>query len=339
MADTPLTTPGSLLTSVTFHAALLVAASLVALQVLSTDAPAPSGIRLDPVRAPIDNRVADEEGGGGPGDLGGLGPVENVRITTVPDPDQSPSGSVEPVDSALRLGAATESPPWDDSAIDALPGPPLSTGVGVLPGPGLGGGGGSGGGSGGGVGQGVGPGTEFFGARVQARSFAYVIDRSGSMSGFGALETAKRELMASLDLLPPDAQFAVFFYNLNSTPIAGPEGRRGLRPATTAAKEAVRAQLQEVRATGGTDHAAAIRAALAVEPEVIFFLTDGLLMTPELSAELKRAAGRTRIEVISFGTGPEPRTTDPVRALAAATGGHYRYVDVLRFWKSTPSRP
>ncbi len=159
------------------------------------------------------------------------------------------------------------------------------------------------------------------------------------MSGYGALTTAKRELMASLELLPPDAQFAVFFYNLGPTPIAGPDGRNGLRPATAAAKEAARAQLQELQATGGTEHAAAIRAALALKPEVIFFLTDGLLMTPELAVELERAAGRTRIEAISFGTGPEPRTTDPMRALATATGGNYRYVDVLRYWKPNGSSP
>src|SRR5918993_522688 len=83
----------------------------------------------------------------------------------------------------------------------SLPGP-QSGGVGVLPGPGLGGGGGSGGGSGGGVGRGVGPGTEFFGARERAGSFAYVIDCSGSMATRNALDVAKRELLGSLGQLP-----------------------------------------------------------------------------------------------------------------------------------------
>jgi hypothetical protein len=336
MADSPLTNPRSLVTSTAFHAALLVAASLAVLRVLSTDATVAPGVVLEATPEPLDNRVPSEDAGGGPGELGGLGDPGDLRITTLPDPVAPRRGSGDPADrveAALRAGVLPEPTAAEAPVGEALSGPPLSSGVGVLPGPGLGGGGGSGGGSGGGIGRGVGPGTEFFGARVQARSFAYVIDRSGSMSGYGALEIAKRELMASLELLPPDARFAVFFYNIQTRPISGPDGRPGLRPATAAAKEAVRAALGEFRATGGTEHAAAIRAALAVQPEVIFFLTDGLLMTPDLAAELERAAGRTRIEAISFGTGPAPTTADPVRELATATGGSYRYVDVLRYGK------
>ena len=63
----------------------------------------------------------------------------------------------------------------------ALPGP-QTTGQGLIPGSGSGGGGGAGGGSGGGAGRGIGPGTQFFGARDHAHSFAYVIDCSGSMA-------------------------------------------------------------------------------------------------------------------------------------------------------------
>jgi hypothetical protein len=342
MADSPLTSARSLGSSVAFHAALLLAASLAVFGVLAPVATAPPGVVLEASSEPVDNRVTADDAGGGPGELGGLEPPDAVRITVLPDPVTSRRGGDTPADraeAALRAGVLADPAPMEAPVSAGLDGPALSRGMGVLPGPGLGGGGGSGGGSGGGIGTGVGPGTEFFGARVQARSFAYVIDRSGSMSGYGALETAKRELMASLELLPPDAQFAVFFYNIQPRAIAGPDGRPGLRPATAAAKEAVRAGLAEIHATGGTEHAAAIRAALAVEPEVLFFLTDGLLMTPEIAAELERAAGRTRIEAISFGTGPEPAASDPVRELATATGGSYRYVDVLRYGKPEAAAP
>ena len=129
--------------------------------------------------------------------------------------------------------------PSAEASQRALPGPQIG-GVGVLPGPGLGGGGGSGGGSGGGVGRGVGPGTEFFGARERAESFAYVIDCSGSMASRGSLDVAKRELLASLDQLPPDARFAIVFYNLHATIFSDPQGRKGLMPATAANKARVR---------------------------------------------------------------------------------------------------
>src|SRR4051794_21060651 len=56
--------------------------------------------------------------------------------------------------------------------------------------------------------------TEFFGAPECAGSFAYALDRSGSMATRNSLDVAKRELMSSLDKLPPDATFSVVLYNL-----------------------------------------------------------------------------------------------------------------------------
>src|SRR4029077_858689 len=104
----------------------------------------------------------------------------------------------------------------------ALPGP-QTTGEGIIPGSGMGGGGGSGGGTGTGVGRGIGPGTQFFGARDHAHSFAYVIDCSGSMATRNSLEVAKREMFASIDQLPPDAQFAVIFYSLQARMLTDPQ--------------------------------------------------------------------------------------------------------------------
>ena len=46
---------------------------------------------------------------------------------------------------------------------------------------------------------------------------------------------------------------------------------------------------------------------------------------------LKVAAGSTRVQAIEFGGGPNPRTTGPLESLAIATGGSYRYIDVLRY--------
>ena len=106
-------------------------------------------------------------------------------------------------------------------------------------------------------------------------AFVFMIDRSGSMSGQGALGLAKRELMASLGQLPPDARFSVIFYNLQPTQIAGAPRPGGLEAATQASKEAVRARLGAIDAEGGTDHARALREAFAAGPEVVFLLTDG----------------------------------------------------------------
>ncbi len=212
----------------------------------------------------------------------------------------------------------------------ALPGP-QTMGQGLIPGSGTGGGGGSGGGSGGGVGRGVGPGTQFFGARDHAHSFAYVIDCSGSMATRNSLEIAKRELLASLNQLPPDAEFAVVFYNLLPKMLTDPQGNQGLMSATTANKRRIQLQLAEIRPDGGTDHMSALRTALALKPEVVFFLTDADLMTNGEVNEILAEAGATRIQAVEFGRGVNLGERTPLRRLAATTGGAYLYIDVSQF--------
>jgi hypothetical protein len=326
--QSPLTDPRSLFSSLLFHGLLVLAASLAALSVaLPADRELPRALRgeLDPV----DNRAPSQEGGGGPGEIGGEG-----VLAALPAADgASASGSPRDPASDALLSEILPSPATADAAQRALPGPQTS-GIGLLPGPGTGGGGGSGGGAGGGVGRGIGPGTEFFGAREHAGSFAYVIDCSGSMATRNALEVAKRELLASLGQLPPDARFGVVFYNLRSTMLADPQGHRGLMAATQGNKARVRAQLAEIEPVGGTDHMLALRAALALHPEVIFFLTDADLMTNSDVAEILSEAGSTRIQAVEFGRGPDLGTSAPLRKLATTTGGSYRYLDVTRFPKA-----
>jgi hypothetical protein len=209
----------------------------------------------------------------------------------------------------------------------------MTTGLGVIPGVGTGGGGGSGGGSGGGVGRGIGPGTEFFGAREHAGSFAYVIDCSGSMAVHKSLDIAKLELLASLSHLPPDTQFGVVFYNLNSTMFSDAHGKQGMMAATAANKARVRTLLSNIVPDGGTNHMTALRAALSLHPEVIFFLTDADLMTNKDVQEILADAGATRLQAVEFGIGQSLSDSAPLRRLATSTGGSYRYIDVTRFSK------
>ena len=325
----PLTDPRSLVSSLLFHAALLIATSLAVLGVaLPEAADLPQVLRgeLDPV----DNREPAKTGGGSAGELGGVGALPVVPRAA----GESAAGAGAARDSSAEALLAeilpTSTTTTADPARQALPGPQV-TGLGVLPGPGLGGGGGAGGGSGGGIGRGVGPGTEFFGARERAGSFAYVIDCSGSMGTRNALEVAKRELIASLDQLPPDANFGIVFYNHQSKVFTDPQGHTGLMAATTANKARVHTQLAAVEPIGGTDHMLALGAALALHPEVIFFLTDADQMTTSDIQEILTKAGPTRIHCIEFGRGPDLGESTLLRKLAAATGGSFRYLDVLKF--------
>ncbi|MDR3622760.1 MAG: hypothetical protein P4L85_25630 [Paludisphaera borealis] len=333
LGTTPLTDPRSLATSTLVHVLLVLLASLTVMNVTATrDDDKPRTLRGE--IEPVDNRADPKRtsgagGGGSPGEIGGIG-----------DPALAPSGEA-PAIKAVRDPAAdallseilprTEVKP-DETLQRDLPGLPTS-GVGLLAGSGSGGGEGEGGGSGGGVGRGIGPGAEFFGARETGRSFAYVIDCSGSMGLRNALDVAKRELLASLDRLPPDALVSVTFYHLQANKLTDPQGRPGMMSASAVNKSRIRSQLTAVVPYGGTDHFLALRTGLSDKPEVVFFLTDADSMSESDVDKLLAETGRSRIQAVEFGRGPDLGQNTPLRRLATATGGAYRYIDTTRFPK------
>ncbi len=297
---------------------------------MAPEAPAPLRGELEPVDNRAETAQVPGGGGGSPGEIGGLGSIAFVGPGATEDPQGQ---SLDPAADALLHEILPTTVPPSETIQRALPGP-QTTGVGLIPGSGMGGGGGAGGGSGGGVGRGVGPGTEFFGAREHGQSFAYVIDCSGSMSLRDALEVAKRELLASLNQLPPDARFSVVFYNERPRVFTDPRGLQGMMPATAANKVRVQNQLLTVAPDGGTNHMMALKTALGLRPEVIFFLTDADLMDDrDVNLVLAETQG-SRIQAVEFGVGPSLGKQTPLRRLAVTTGGTYRYIDVTWFPRS-----
>ncbi len=332
--ETPLTDPRSVGSSVLIHGILVLLLTWLAVFNVSMPAAEPSARAIRAELDAVDNRAADRpqvpgEGGGSPGEIGGL--------TTIPSssPDDRPSSTAASRDStadALLAEILPDTHPVANETVQQpnLPGP-RTTGEGRIPGSGMGGGGGSGGGVGSGVGRGTGPGTQFFGARDHAHSFAYVIDCSGSMASRNSLEVAKRELLASLTQLPPDAEFTVIFYNLLARMLSDTQGRKGLMSATSANKARVQSQLATIVPDGGTDHMTALRTALALKPEVIFFLTDADLMTNGDVNEILADVGTTRIQAVEFGRGTPMGVKTPLHRLSNTTGGSYFYIDVSQF--------
>jgi von Willebrand factor type A domain len=334
LGESPLTDPRSLGSSALFHGLLVLLASLT---VLNVALPRTTGLRPKALYAevdPVDNRAdlpkVPGQGGGSLGEMGALG-----NLPFVASEGPTPQGVIrDPVAETLLAEILPSiEPKPEEVRQNALPGP-QTTGQGLIPGSGPGGGGGAGGGSGGGAGRGIGPGTQFFGAKDHAHSFAYVIDCSGSMATRNSLEVAKRELLASLGQLPPDAQFAVIFYNLQARMLTDPQGRRGLMAATTSNKARVQTQLATVTSDGGTDHMLALRAALGIKPEVVFFLTDADLMTNSDVNEILGEVGATRIQAVEFGRGTTLGQQTPLARLATTTGGSYLYIDVSKFPRS-----
>jgi len=336
LGQTPLTDPRSLVSSALFHAILLLLASLTALNVAS---PIVESLRPKALYAevdPVDNRAdipaLPGEGGGGPGDIGGM---SNLPFTPPADGTKPQGPTRDPVaDTLLAEILPSSQPKLSETLQRALPGP-QTNGQGLIPGSGSGGGGGAGGGSGGGAGRSIGPGTQFFGARDHAHSFAYVIDCSGSMAMRNSLEIAKREMLSSINQLPPDAQFAIIFYNHQARILSDPLGQRGFMGATVTNKARVQTQLETIFPLGSTDHMLALREALKLRPEVIFFLTDADLMSNGDVNEILAEVGSTRIQAVEFGQGTELGQRTPLGRLATTTGGSYLYIDVSKFPRSS----
>lgn len=175
------------------------------------------------------------------------------------------------------------------------------------------------------------PSMGLFKDTASGRTFAYVINCSGSMATRSALDVAKRELLASLDQLRPGARFSVIFYNLKIWVFTDPSGQYEMMPASVENKTWVQGQFAKVVPDGASAHSLALQNALHLKPDVVFFLTPADLMTKNQVDEILTQAGQTRIHVIELGQGPDLGKLSQRRRLATATGGTYRSIDVTKF--------
>ena len=326
----------SWLVSLVIHTALMIGLLLLAHN-------APRGI--PGVGASFEGVSMGDAGDGGEGGRGGF------------FDDEPPLGSGETIDfkhgpTAESGGAAVlfdEKPPVDTTG--ALPALAATAGTGAGTGPtagDLGGATGAGGfadgARGGKGGKGTGRGgpvggrarTKVYGIEADGFKFVYVFDRSGSMGGSGnngPLNSAKRQLLASLENLQEVHQFQIIFYNERPIMfgIAGHPDK--LVFGTPANRRSAEHFVENITADGATQHEDALWAALRLQPDVIFFLTDAdqPAMSPEALAKIKRAnSGSCSINTIEFGPGPQVRKDNFLVQLARENNGHYKYIDIAR---------
>ncbi|MCR9294884.1 MAG: hypothetical protein NXI32_19365 [bacterium] len=183
--------------------------------------------------------------------------------------------------------------------------------------------------------------TTVFGIEGEGTRFLYVFDRSDSMNGYGGapLRAAKQELIKSLQSLAPVHQFQIIFYNDSPLPFGGLSGA-GPRLLTgeTQSKVAAERFVRDVIADGGTRHLDALRMALGIGPDVVFFLTDadsGLPANEIENLQLRASRSGATIHAIQFGAGPNQSDGGWIRRLSNGTGGQYRYIDVTQL-EATP---
>jgi len=174
-----------------------------------------------------------------------------------------------------------------------------------------------------------------FGLSGEGYKFAYVIDRSASMGGSGAeaLKVVKAELLESLKSLDAVHQFEIIFYNEKPV-IFNPSGMRGrLAFGTEENKERAARRIRSIAADGNTRHDDALKEAIRLRPDVIFFLTDG--DDPKLTRSdldrIRQMAGGITIHAVEFGTGRKPAGKSFLAVLAEENGGKHTYVDILDY--------
>jgi hypothetical protein len=173
-----------------------------------------------------------------------------------------------------------------------------------------------------------------FGVSGSGSRFVYVFDRSDSMNGYGGkpLRAAKSELIRSIQSLTDRQRFQIIFYNDKPTPLKVANAPLQLMSGGTSSAVRAERYIQSIRAFGGTEHNGALKLALRMSPDVIFFLTDARI--PRLSqtqlAEIRRRADQagTTIHAIEFGSEPLAPRNSFLRELAAQNNGQYQYVDV-----------
>jgi len=164
------------------------------------------------------------------------------------------------------------------------------------------------------------------------------------MNGYGGnpLRQAKSELIRSLKTLTDRQQFQIIFYNNKPTPF-----KLGGLPLQMVRAEKGYLSLAEsyvrsIAAFGGTSHEDALKMALRMGPDVIFFLTDARiprLSTKELREIKDRAdsVGAT-IHTIEFGGDSAAPASSFLRELAAMNRGRYRYIDVRHYQNENAKR-
>ncbi|MGD9632265.1 MAG: hypothetical protein AB7G28_25840, partial [Pirellulales bacterium] len=254
--------------------------------------------------------LSDPPGGGGD---------ENVPIATTPpaaEPPQLPEVTPPVTAEVAPTPVPTSDPPANRASTPRVAQVPA-------------GGGGTGGGYGPGEGQAS---VRVFGVEGKGSRFVYVFDRSSSMDG-APLSNAKRQLLESLAALSSIHQFHIIFFNQQIRHFDLSGGGRRVAFATDRNKKLAERFVGGITADGGTDRLPALRAAIQMHPDVIFFLTDADDPMPASEiqeiADMNRRAG-VAISTIEFGRGPATKAKNFLTELARITGGQYGYVDVTQ---------
>ncbi len=193
----------------------------------------------------------------------------------------------------------------------------------------------------GGGGSGV---TSLFGLAGEGGKFVYVFDRSESMnskftlyshqqvlSTITPLRSAKLEMARSLGSLQDSNQFQIVFYNDAPMVFGDSHYEQQLFAATPENKQRATTFIENMRARGFTNHLLALEAAIALNPDVIFLLTDGEAkddLHPNQVRKISRYCQRRGITINVVHFCNSPREACTLVPLAEKTGGQHVFISL-----------
>ncbi|MFC1757311.1 hypothetical protein ACFL2H_00895 [Planctomycetota bacterium] len=175
-------------------------------------------------------------------------------------------------------------------------------------------------------------GPEFFGAYGEGERFAFVIDRSSSMTG-EKFEVARKELLKAVKQLLPHQRFYVVFFDRGMLEMFGRKKLSDMPLATTRNLRRAEYWIREVKVGRGTMPYQAIRRSLEFDPDTVFLLSDGqfnsgdntiayMLKNQRIDGQKMDAESELKMNTIGF----YHQDDGTLKHLADKFDGTYRFV-------------
>lgn len=159
--------------------------------------------------------------------------------------------------------------------------------------------------------------VKFFGTEVSGATFVFVIDNSSSMLNGGRLERAHGELRRAIARMQWPQKFHVIAFDHKTLEL--PWG-----PYVTAGSENARKVgpwLASLVQGEDTKPAGALRMAIGLKPDAVFFLTDGEFDHPTPGLVRAWNSSGIPVHVIDLNPSGDP---GPLQRIANDSGGSYR---------------
>lgn len=219
--------------------------------------------------------------------------IGGQSMATVLSPVSSPVDSLMPTGEQAFLSVCDIGRPWQNADVGRVTSP-VGGAIGSREGAGVGDGFGNGAGSD--------AADSFFGLRPVGRRVVFVLDCSRSMNhphntdAKTRFKRMKIELIRSIQGMGPESEFYLIFFNDFAIPMPS----RGLVQAAEQPKLHYLNWMKDLKADGNTEPREALQLALRLQPDILYFLTDGSFTYRVQQDLLNLQSGRTEIHTFAF---------------------------------------